>query len=408
MRVLDELDREIERLAVEAGEVRRRRSGARLAVVPLTLAVIAICASTVVLFAERAKDPPSIVQSADSGIGTLIGVGKLLAPRIADPAGGPPWALRMTTTTRGFSCLQLGRTVDGKLGVLGQDGAFHETKPSLRVLNHCQLPDAAGHVFMTMKQFGLPASGAMTGCKPRSGCPAGSLRTVFYGLLGPQATAVTYLDADRRAVRQPVSRPEGAFLVVKPTEPERRNAGSCSPGVSPSSGLRSVEYADGTVCTIPDPRRARPCPLKGYVAPKLPRVSAGELASTVRVSVGTRPEQPPGRVTPKGMAAQRRVTIRFRARVAADARSFYTVGAQIKDGGEGCSYSLQGPIAKDVTVGSVVKYDLWFAYRCAAPCRSTSATPSSASRPRCRSRLEAAAPRRSERRRRSWASACGA
>ena len=45
MRVLDELEREIERVAIEAGDVRKRRFGARLAVLPLSLAAIAVAAA---------------------------------------------------------------------------------------------------------------------------------------------------------------------------------------------------------------------------------------------------------------------------------------------------------------------------------------------------------------------------
>jgi hypothetical protein len=77
-----------------------------------------------------------------------------------------------------------------------------------------------------MRHVGLPASGDPTGCvvrgtsePPRPRCARQSLRNVFYGLLGPEADAVTYEDASGRLVRQPVSKPEGAYLVVEPTDP---------------------------------------------------------------------------------------------------------------------------------------------------------------------------------------------
>ena len=55
---------------------------------------------------------------------------RLLPLRVPDPAGGPPWGLRMVTTSRGLACLQLGRVVGDQLGVLRQgiarnDGRFH-------------------------------------------------------------------------------------------------------------------------------------------------------------------------------------------------------------------------------------------------------------------------------------------
>lgn len=39
-------------------------------------------------------------------------------------------------------------------------------------------------------------------------------------------------------------RPEGGYVVVRPIDPKRKNF-HFAPGVSPGSGLRSVEYRDG-------------------------------------------------------------------------------------------------------------------------------------------------------------------
>lgn len=92
-----------------------------------------------------------------------------------------------------------------------------------------------------------------------------------------------------------------------------------------------MDYRDGSVCRIVSARRlggTRHCPLKGYVEPKLPRVTPAQLAATVHVRVGTRPEHPGPKIElRKGMRplpAQRRVTVTFRARHAANARSFHT------------------------------------------------------------------------------------
>jgi hypothetical protein len=84
-------------------------------------------------------------------------------------------------------------------------------------------------VYIAMSYLGMPESGDAIGCVPRAYgdapspvCPPGSLRTIFYGLLGPDATAVTYLDGNHRLVRQKVSRPEGAYLVVRPIDAKRK------------------------------------------------------------------------------------------------------------------------------------------------------------------------------------------
>jgi hypothetical protein len=113
--------------------------------------------------------PPLIALAALLGIAgaalaatTLVGVGKpapreyprldqvilpqgtrLLSLRVPDPAGGPPWGMRLILTAQAkrarhaegrsrsvdvahWGCVQIGRIVDGKLGVLGEDGAFHD------------------------------------------------------------------------------------------------------------------------------------------------------------------------------------------------------------------------------------------------------------------------------------------
>jgi hypothetical protein len=391
VRVLDELEREIERIAAEAGEAKTRRRwwrpGVALVALPLVAGAVAVAATSGNLLGEPVKDPPGAHSNPKSGYGVVVGSGKMLAARATDPDGGPEWGLRLVQTSRKFGCVQLGRVVDGKLGVLGRDssfgddGMFHELRPQTLQLPACQQPDKAGHVFIAMNWVGLPDSADATACSARSSkldkrplCPPDSLRTVYLGLLGPEGKAVTYVAPNGRVVRQRVTAPEGAYLVVLRTKnPEHRNIGYFGQGVTPASGLRSVEYRDGSVCRITDPRRiggARACPLKGFVAPKLPAVTAAELATTIRVHVGKRPVHPGPKVKPpKGFPptpAQRRVTIVFRARRSANARSYYTVTARMLKGGKGCQYITVGPIAKDVAAGTVVSYTLSFPYRCHA------------------------------------------
>jgi hypothetical protein len=389
MRVLDELGREIERVAALAGTVRPRRRwwrpGVALVALPLAVAAVAVAATSGILSGEPVKDPSAAHANPKSGLGVVVS-GRMLDVRMADPDGGPEWGMRLVRTSRGFGCVQLGRVVDGKLGVLGRDGSFgddgrfHELRPQTLQLPVCQQQDAARNVFIATSWVGLPDSGDAAACavKPyklntRPLCPPESLRTIYFGLLGPQGKAVTYIGASGKVVRQPVIDPEGAYLVVLRTNPKRTNVGYFSPGVTPASGLRSVEYRDGSVCRIGNPRRlggARHCPLKGFVAPKLPPVPNAELATTIRVHVGKRRAHPFRRLKqPKGMPpvpAQRRVTIVFRARRAANARSFYTVSTRMLHGGKGCTFGTIGPIARDVAAGAVVTQQLYLPYRCHA------------------------------------------
>ena len=387
MRVLDELGREIERAAAQAGVVRPRRRwwrpGVALVALPLVVGAVAVAATSGILSGEPVKDPSAAHANPKSGLGVVVS-GKMLGVRMADPDGGPEWGMRLVRTSRGFGCVQLGRVVEGKLGVLGRDGSFgddgrfHELRPQTLQLPVCQQQDVARNVFIATSWVGLPDSGDAAACavKPhklntRPLCPPGSLRTVYFGLLGPQGKAVTYIGANGKVVRQHVIDPEGAYLVVLRTNPKRANIGYFSPGVTPASGLRSVEYRDGSVCRIGNPRRhggARHCPLKGYIAPNLPPVTHAELATTIRVHVGKRPAHPFRKLErPKGVPpvpAQRRVTIVFRARRAANARSFYTVSTRMLHGGEGCAFGTIGPIARDVAAGAVVTQKLYLPYRC--------------------------------------------
>ena len=97
-------------------------------------------------------EPTRVERNPDRGTGVPTDQGgRLLALRVPDPAGGPPWGLRIVDTTRGMQCLQAGRVVGDQLGLLGQDGIsgddgrFHPLPPATRSgwFTPCQLPDSA-------------------------------------------------------------------------------------------------------------------------------------------------------------------------------------------------------------------------------------------------------------------------
>jgi hypothetical protein len=388
MRLLDELGREIERVAAEAGRagVRRRswRPGLLVALTPLVVATVALAAAGGIPFGEPVKNPAGLQLDPKAGLGVIVGPGRLLAARASDPAGGPQWGMRLVRTSRGLGCVQLGRLVDDRLGVLGRDssfnddGKFHELGARVLRQPDCQQTDARGRLFIAMTAVGVPESADVSACAARAHqsdrrplCPPASLRTVYYGLLGPQAKAITYGAPDGAIVRQRVRTPDGAYLVVLPADPHRANTGYFMPGVTPSTGLRSVEYRDGTTCVIRSARRlggARACPLKGFTEPDLPAVSRADLVTPIHVRVGKHPEHPGPKVKlPAGapaIPAQRRLTISFRARREADARSFYTFSARVRHGRQPCPYAMAGPIAKDIAAGAVVTEKVYFPYSC--------------------------------------------
>lgn len=133
----------------------------------------AIVAFGGVAVAERAIDrtgpdvapdilPRDIAPASEQGIVTNSAV--------ADPGGGPPWAVRVFTNPAGLDCVALGRLKDGKLGTYDQSRTFRA----------------------------LPArvSGV---CEPLA--KTGLLVAVHHRAIAPQRTIVFGLARDRQPVR---------------------------------------------------------------------------------------------------------------------------------------------------------------------------------------------------------------
>ena len=80
----------------------------------------------------------------------------------------------------------------GRDGAFGNDGKFHPLGAEVLETTYCQQPDGAGNVFIAVTAIGLPASGdgsRLPGPRAHGArrVPRGSLRDVFFGLLGPEA-----------------------------------------------------------------------------------------------------------------------------------------------------------------------------------------------------------------------------
>ncbi|MGA9874800.1 MAG: hypothetical protein WBQ21_03235 [Solirubrobacteraceae bacterium] len=227
---------------------------------------------------------PGVPVAADALNGAAIPSSVHLLPlRVSDPDGGPPWGLRVLKTTRGLMCVQLGRIVDGRIGVLGKDGAlgddgrFHPL--SMNFLEggafNCGTEDARGQAFLNEAAYGLPASGlrgyerqARLGCyqaKPSARvCPPGDLRDVFLGLLGPDAQSISYENATGETVTVPTIGSDGAYLIVLPHRVRGclPDAIFCSRNQTGATGgpelsqeesggvIRAVNYRRGTSCEL--------------------------------------------------------------------------------------------------------------------------------------------------------------
>ena len=278
---------------------------------------------------------------------------QLLSLRVPDPAGGPPWAMRLIRTSRGLLCMQVGRVAFGTVGALGRDGAFgndgrfHPFSPNYdQGPGNCVTPDGRGNGFLDVAFQGIPASallggpardggcipsqvlpargvsarravagGAHAGRRRLPACPERDLRDVFYGLLGPDALSVTHVTASGALTTTPTSGSDGAYLVVLPDVGPLKQNGTGTSGSSPFAGaVRAVHYRNAPTCHLPPlgPRVSvgqGSCPTIGYVPAAVQLPSPAQVSSPVSARVALakrycdRPESHgaiacPGRVPP--------------------------------------------------------------------------------------------------------------
>jgi hypothetical protein len=282
-----------------------RASYARpLAVVLATLVVATPAVGAVAGWFSFGK--PNVGPPAHAGIMWGLekpGSSRLLPMRTPDPLGGPAWGLRMVKTSRGDTCVQLGRVEKGQIGSLGiddawnNDGKFHAISASDTADDQCGSTDAAGYGYLSGDILGEQASAnvyhqgqgsghAVQGCRlpqymflmdrghhgppapnPVStihGCPAGAGRVVFYGLLGPDATSITYRKPGGGLATKRTSGGVGAYLLVFPYDEatckeysqSATRSVSCDSfsqgGVSPGQpgAVTKITYQDGHSCTV--------------------------------------------------------------------------------------------------------------------------------------------------------------
>jgi hypothetical protein len=283
--------------------------------IPMALAVVVVVAVAVVALTLESHDrlatpirttdavpanPPAVTRlpigppagpltaPANKFQGAAIASTVRLVAETPDPHGGLPWGLREFQTTRGQTCLQVGRVQDGTIGVIGQDGAwgndrrFHPISPNAYTGDSCSPTGVRGAAFNNVAVHGGIASADVPwGTGPQGGecrigaqpqqfpvCPSADLRDLDYGLLGPEAASITYVGQGGRLFTESTNGPNGAYLIVRAGS----STGSCSqqPGGGRScvsggwrtsgrlqSGvITAVTYRDGHVCSLPAPTSA--------------------------------------------------------------------------------------------------------------------------------------------------------
>ncbi len=273
----------------EPGDAHARARGrwpglraSRWRVLPVMLLLVLVgaavaFASGLISFGAPAPSVP-VFANPRTGLGRIApGTVRLLPISVPDPHGGLPWGMRVLSTTRDVGCLQVGRLLDGRLVALGQDGAFdndghaHELPLSTNVewLN-CSFVDGHGRIFdsVTIKSQAASAAPGVH-CEPPgtyapshhaafSTCPLADERNLYYGMLGPDATSLTYSAGGRSHTVATVG-PDGAYLIVTPGTTHRYSgeAGSreraglyVSDEVPVYSPITAIHYGGGATCHL--------------------------------------------------------------------------------------------------------------------------------------------------------------
>jgi hypothetical protein len=339
----------------------------------------ALAATGIIAIGAPVKAPYGLIgNNPHSGTGVIVpGSVRLLDLRVADPAGGPPWGMRVVGTTRGVGCVQVGRVVDGKLGILGRDGLahddgrFHELPPTAVDPWDCEALDAAGDLFVAVSGLGFLASGpsfterACLGPGAHAGpsdaiqrhCPAADQRALTYGLLGPRAETITY-GAGSRVRTVAASGREGAYLIVGRSHRDFAGAtGSSAPIVGLTAKgrrdyvLRRITYRGAAACPML-PTAFRPaivsCPLVGF------RSAAGTTPMPAQIATELRVRKRPVAAHGRGGL---RVIVTFHAPVATTgASSFYELETDLPTIGR-CRGLMAVPhrTDKDLARGELVR-----------------------------------------------------
>jgi hypothetical protein len=399
------------------GRVRgTRRFSVALAVVlgALALAAAAFAATQILGFGAPATVPRGGEHpSTSTGIGRPVPGAKrgrasaqLLPVSVPDPAGGLPWGMRIVRTTRGLVCLQVGRLLDGRVGILGQDGAFkddglfHELPSSVLSPDTCSQPGYA----VIYNSEGLPAAGAMPGpvqtcLYPGAAqtqdlqlphCPAGDERLLAFGVLGPHAVSVSYKTEGVLHTIATVGG-HGAYLIVLP-QPTIRPASTelpllrhLVPGTTaatlldryPGLGSSSMPLGHFPISYQPSPVAALEFRFGGQLcqAGSEPlRVGPPVCTSALARGGQFAPEIPAGLHTDIAVRARKaafgyELTIEFAAPAAVhDASTAYAVQYSTPDTpacGDGATAGQ--PIERDVRKGQVIRQTILVSRR--AGCR---------------------------------------
>ena len=367
------------------GERRPARAPSLSGVLTALGAAVAVAVAVGALLLTGHNHPATQRQGTVSTVpGTIA-----LVAQAPDPQAGVPWALRTVQRSRSQTCLQVGRLLPATTGAVGQRS--FSSDPNLA---HCAPTDARGHAFLNVFAREVPAGAGTNStsaeCQVGVGrgstplCPLTNYRNLAYGLLGPDALAISYT-VNGHSVTKRTGGTDAAYLVVLPATTEscfllQGGGRSCEGGTGETSTtdlqsgvITAVTYRDGHVCRLPAPTAgavaAESCPTVGYAAPKTqpfrpPHITSAQVAAPVsvvtfppgkRICYRTYHEEtipcdlciPRGyKLAVSGLGGQRLVEISFTARLAAtNQHSVYEWALS----GQNCSGTGSGTSATTMT-----------------------------------------------------------
>jgi hypothetical protein len=404
-----------------------RRWRGQLFARPLLLGVLLVSSATGVALAARALvgvGSPAPREYPSLGEKILPTGTRLLSLRVADPAGGPPWGMRLIFTTanrasgggarRGaahWGCMQIGRIVDGQLGVLGEDGAFHDDG-----LFHALpiQPEACGSLSRSGQLVGLTGASnietasayqGLDGCVTESTrrlqaialpgierqlavakaeddaqgiraaleglasyrriapqvdaeptCPSAGLRHIYYGIAGSDARSVTVTGPGVKETVAVSPANDGAYLIVQ-RRPELQNVLSAlrteNFALMALALHRTVHYINGRSCRQEGPQECLG-PLGSLRVGRAPRRPAASTPAP-ETALSRRAERDPSTpnpvtVTPRRGGPHTPFTLSFRSLLSGGGYSYRILSG----GSERCQHAAERATGGDgVAIGGV-------------------------------------------------------
>jgi hypothetical protein len=193
----------------------------------LALATVALAATGGIRIGNTHEDD-ALRPNPHVFAGVRAGPANTLPLRVADPAGGPPWTLRVFGSSRGGHCVQIGQVVRGHFGVFVAPGTLEPLRawpggdsglcsglgrngfPVVRGLERIRILGGASD------QHRCPH-------RPNGDCPITNVTLLRYGLLGPAARRVRLVDTDGKTLAAAGTSAQigGAYLfaVAQPVAP---------------------------------------------------------------------------------------------------------------------------------------------------------------------------------------------